>query len=381
MTHSQTGSRVVGQKRTEGPLQPGQTWTAAATFIPLESGVRCVTVRATADGGQQASAESCATVINRIVPVPAVSAKINGPATMATGETRLFRFNVSNSGQVSLRNVKIIATFDPQLQLVRATEGNDQSRLGQFQIAWTVPEMRPAPDATANVTLEAEFTATQLNPRSSLILTVASLEGARVEDKIDLQIVQGAAPEPAPAPTPNLPPVQPTPSVPAPIPSLPPDPRGATAPGNSAPAAQPGAAAPNAASPSAANSGATAGSISLSLLDRDDPVRVGQPIRYSLSVRNNSNQFDGNVGIRFRLPGGISINRVAQRAAPNGAGFRREGEVIYLDDIRDIRPGETIDFDIELVGNQPQDLELVVEAISRLMPTSTFASQTTRIIP
>ncbi len=216
MTHSQTGSRVVGQKRTEGPLQPGQTWTAAATFVPLESGRRCVTVRATADGGQQASAEACATVLNRIVPVPAVSAKINAPESMATGDTRLFRFNVSNSGQVPLRNVKIIATFDPQLQLVRATEGNDQSRLGQFQIAWNIPEMRPAPDATANVTLEAEFTATQPNPRSTMILTVASLEGARVEDKADLQIVQGAAPEPPAAPRPNLPPVQPTPNVPAP---------------------------------------------------------------------------------------------------------------------------------------------------------------------
>ncbi len=51
-----------------------------------------------------------------------------------------------------------------------------------------------------------------------------------------------------------------------------------------------------------------------------------------------------------------------------------------MDDIRDIRPGETIDFDIELVGNQPQDLEIVVEAISRLMPTSTFTSQRTRVI-
>ncbi len=370
MTHSQTGSRVVGQKRTEGPLQPGQTWTAASTFIPLESGRRCVTVRATADGGQQASAESCATVLNRIVPVPAVTAKISAPESMATGDTRLFRFNVSNSGQVPLRNVKIIATFDPQLQLVRATEGNDQSRLGQFQIAWNIPEMRPAPDATANVTLEAEFTATQPNPRSTMILTVASLEGARVEDKADLQIVQGAAPEPPAAPRPNLPPVQPTPNVPAPVPGIPADPRA----GTNAPAA-PGGPAAN------PNSGASGGSLALTLLDRDDPVRVGQPIRYSLSVRNNSNQFDGNVGIRFRLPEGVSINRVAQRAAPSGAGFQREGDMIRLDDIRDIRPGETIDFDIELVGNQPQDLEIVVEAISRLMPTSTFASQRTRVIP
>ena len=116
-------------------------------------------------------------------------------------------------------------------------------------------------------------------------------------------------------------------------------------------------------------------------MDRDDPVRIGQPIRYSLSVRNNSDQIDGDVNLRFRLPAGTEVSRIAQRRAPGAPGYRREGELVYLDTIRDIRAGETVDFDIELISNQPQDLELLVEAVSRLVSTVTTTSQRTRIIP
>ncbi|MGV3485231.1 MAG: DUF7507 domain-containing protein [Planctomycetaceae bacterium] len=368
MTHAQTGSRVVGQNRTEGPLQPGQTWTAAATFVPLESGRRCIQVEATADGGQRETGEACATVINRVVAVPAVTATISGRGQMETGETQLFKYRVVNTGQVPLRNVRIVATFDPQLQLVQATEGNDSSQLGQYQIAWTIPLMQPAPHPTSTVLLEGEFRALLTNPRSKMILTVSSAEGARAENAFDFQIVPGPPVTPPPAAGPALPPVLSSPTIPSGPAPIPADPR---TPAPSLP--------PAAAPPSTANAGV--GSLSLSLLDRDDPVRIGQPIRYSLSVRNNSREIDGDVGLRFRLPAGVEVARVSQRLAPGAPGFRREGETVYLDTIRDIRPGEAVDYDIELVSNQPQDLELVVEAVSRLVPTITIASQRTRIIP
>jgi hypothetical protein len=369
MTHAQTGSRVVGQNRTEGPLQPGQTWTAAATFIPLESGRRCVTVEATADGGQRTSAESCTTVINKVVPVPAVTANISGRNVMETGSTQLFKYRVVNTGQMPLRNVRIIATFDPQLQLVRATEGNDSSQLGQYQIIWTVPVMQPAPDATSTVLLEGEFRALQTIPRSKMILTVSSAEGARAENAFDFQVIAGPPVAPPAAAPPALPPALSTPTVPAT-----PIPRSGDALPGAGPSLPPSAVAP-------APSGQGTGALALRLLDRDDPVRVGQPIRYSLSVTNSSSQVDGNVGIRFRVPPGVEVSRVVQRLAPGANNFRREGDTVYLDEIRDIRPNETVDFDIELLSNQPQDLELLVEAISRMYPAGTSASQRTRVIP
>ena len=336
MTHTQTGSRVVGQAKTDGPLQPGQTWTSAATFVPLESGRRCITVEAIADGAQRASGESCATVINKVVPVPAVTAQVTGRELVETGSPKIFRYRIVNTGQVPLRNVRIAVAFDPQLQLVRATEGSDTSRIGQYQIVWTVPLMQPGPDPTSTVLLEGEFLPTQLNPRSKMILTVSSAEGARAEDAFEFQIVAGPAVTPPPVA------------------------------GGAGAAAAPGTQA--------------AGSLAITLLDRDDPVRVGQPMRYSLSVKNNSDQFDGNVGIRLRLPTGVEIVRVAQRLAPGASGIRRDGDLVYLDDIRDMRPGEAVDFDVELRSNQPQDVEILAEAVSRLVPAGVRASQQTRVI-
>ncbi len=368
MTHAQTGSRVVGQVRTEGPLMPGQTWTAAATFVPLESGRRCITVEATADGGQRARGESCATVINKVVPVPAVTVNTTGQGLMETGEVKRFTYRVVNTGQVVLRNVRITVTFDPQLALVRATEGHDDSQLGRGQIVWIVPVMQVAPDRTADVLLEAEFRAAQTNPRSQMIVTVASAEGARAENAVDFQIIAGAPPaQPLPPSTP-LPPVLSTPTVPNPLPPI------TDAPRTTTPTPQP--------TPSPSDLGVPGtGSLSLSLLDRNDPVRVGQPIGYSLSVRNTSNQVDSSVGLRFRLPPGVEVTRVSQRTAPGVRGYRREGDTIYLDDIRDLRPGETVDYDIELSSNQPQELELVIEAVSRLLPAGTSTSQRTRVYP
>jgi hypothetical protein len=370
MTHTQTGSRLVGLFKTDGPLPPGQSWNSAVTFVPLDSGRRCISVEAFADGEQRAEGDACVTVINPIVPVPAITATIIGLDRIETGTPRLFSYRVVNTGQVPLSSVRITATYDPQLRLVEATEGSDTSRIGQYQIGWVIPQMPVGPDQRSAVLLEAKFVADQISPRSTIILTVESAEGARASDSFNFEIVPGLAPPAPPVTGPTLPPVQPQPTLPATPAPIPADPR---LPQRTLPPAPPPVA--------ATESPQSTGSLSLSLLDRDDPVRVGQPIRYSLSVRNNSNQTDSSVGVRFRLPQGVELSRVVQRTAPGANQFRREGDFIILDDIRDLRPGEAVDYDLELVSNQPQTLELVVEAISRLVPGGTSTNQTTRVIP
>ncbi len=365
LTHPQTGSRIVGLNRDDGPLQPGATWRAAATFLPVDSGRRCVTVEAFADGGQRAEGQACTTVINRVMPVPALTATITGPERMAIGTADLFRYRVVNTGQVPLSSVRITATFDPQLQLVQATEGNNPSQIGQYQIGWVIPFMPVGPEPRSTVVLEAVFQAHQINPQSRMILTVESAEGARASDSYVFEIQPGAVAPVEPPTGPALPPVQPSPTIPTTPAPLPADPR----------VPQP------ALPPAAADPAPRGDTLALRLLDRDDPVRVGQPIRYALSVTNQSNQVDSAVGLRFQLPQGVELTRVVQRLAPGANQFRRENGVVYLDDIRDLRPGETIDFDIELVSNQPQQIQLMIEAVSRLMPGGTFATQSTRVLP
>ena len=71
MVHEVRGTEEVDKPKEDGPLQPGDTWLVAVTFVPTESGRRCVDVRATADGGQRAESQSCVTVINPIPATPA----------------------------------------------------------------------------------------------------------------------------------------------------------------------------------------------------------------------------------------------------------------------------------------------------------------------
>lgn len=382
MTHPETGSRIIGQDYTAGALQPGQTWSSASSFIPLDSGSRCVTVDAFADGGQQASQQACVTVRNRPVAVPALTATITGPPRLASGDTRLFAYRVVNTGQVPLNNVRITVTFDAGLELRQATEGRDVSRLGQYQIGWMIPQMPVGPDPRSTVLLEGEYQAMSVNPRASMIVTVESAEGARASDNFAFEIVPGTAASVAP-PTgsiPSLPPISATPSIPADRPS-------ATGPSvaEAMPAPIPGAASrtiPDVAPLSGSGAAPAAGgpSLVLSLLDRDDPVPAGQPIRYSLTVRNTSQQVDSGVGIRFQLPPGVELTRVTQRLSPQTNAFRRDGNTIYLQDIRDLRGGEAIDYEIEMVSNQPQSIDFRVEAVSQLTPGGTFANQSTRIV-
>ncbi len=373
MTHPETGSRIIGQNHPTGTLQPGQTWTSAVTFVPLDSGRRCVTVDAFADGGQQATQEACVTVRNRPVAVPSLTATITGPEQLATGEIRLFAYRVVNTGQVPLNNVRITTTFDAGMEPQEATEAFDGTQIGRYQIGWTIPVMPVGPDPRSTVLLESKFLALHPNQRGTMIVTVESAEGARASDTYTFQIVPGTGtglPAPLGA-SPALPPISPTPTIPGSPPSI-----------------QPQAPAPIPADPSRtipdtspfSGPPPAAPSLALALAAREDTVRVGQPIRYALTVRNPSSQIDSGVGLRFQLPPGVELNRVVLRLSPLASPFRREGNTVYLEDIRDLRAGEAIDYEIELVSNQPQTFDFRVEAVSQLTPGGTFATQTTRVI-
>lgn len=366
MVHDETDARTIAMDKPDGPLQPGDTWATAVTFIPTESGRRCITVHATADGGQEADGRGCVTVINPVMPTPAVTATISGPQQLEVGARRIFRYRVVNTGQVPLNNVRVTATFDSRMQLEQATRGSDTSALGQYQVNWVIPEMPVGPAEGASVLLEGEFSGVASNPQATMILTVESAEGARASDSYDFEILPGApAAQPEPPPT-EMPPAGPAPRIPETPAPIPADPQAPPADAAETPPTAPDQ---------------LDGTLMLTLVDRDDPVRSGQPIRYSLSVRNISDEVDSMVALRFRLPEGVELIRAVQRLAPEADQYRREGDIVHLEEIRDLRPGEAVDFDLELICNQPKTLELVVEAQSRLSPEGVSVRQSTLVLP
>jgi hypothetical protein len=265
------------------------------------------------------------------------------------GTTLLIRARLVNTGQVTLTNTRVGMSYDPRLIPRGATaEGLDNSRISQYLLAWTIPMLEPGQTAV----LEAQFQTTQANPQTQVIVTSRSNEGALSEESFNFEVLPGAQAPVEPERIPQLPPVQPPPMIPggpAPIP--------APSPGA---AVQPAPIAPVQPLPSER--------LQLSLAAQSNRVRVNDAIRFTLRVVNDSGSPDGQVSIRFRLPNGVSVSRINQRRSPELGEFRNLAGVIYLADIRTMRPGESVDYELVLISNQPQTFDLEVEAVSQRTP-------------
>jgi uncharacterized repeat protein (TIGR01451 family) len=97
---------------------------------------------------------------------------------------------------------------------------------------------------------------------------------------------------------------------------------------------------------------------------RDNPVSVGDPIRYTLSVVNDSDEIDSQVLIQFQLPNGVEVVRVNPRTNPELGQFQNNAGVITLAPIRTMNPGERVDYELVLRSNQPQTFNLEIQARS-----------------
>lgn len=359
MMHSEQGTREVGNDKTDGPLQPGETWRSTVRFTPTDSGLRCVRFQATAAGGQQQSESSCVTVIHPAPPTPALSVTVSaGGDRIRAGDSVLVRGRVENTGSIPLKSVRVSMSYDHQLVPQQATVDFPRNLDTPYVISWTIPEL-PAGETAV---LEAEFASQQTNAASQFVFTAESAEGARGRDDTSVQIFPGDAPAPPLVTPPTLPPARTPPAIPGGPGTPPPPPQSPRNP------------------PSASDRGEP-GSLRLDVLQRDISPRVGDPIGYSIRLTNDTDQIDNVVQIAFDLPNGVSIVRLTQTQSPELGRFTRGGNTINFEEIRSIKPHETIDYELVLRSNQPQDFNLVFEAVSRNFPAGVATSQPTEIAP
>jgi len=364
MVHTETGSDQIRTDKTDGPLQPGETWSSTVTFVPTDSGRRCVTVTANAAGAQRASGSACVTAINPPPPTPALTTALQsaipgGGNQAVVGQEVVFRGRVENTGRVPLTDVRATMSFDPSLVPDQATEDYPRDTNTPYLIAWTIPQLTPG----QTVVLETYFIAQSPAARSQVIFAAESAEGARGSQagEIIIQPSASAPSGPLTAP-PVLPPSQQPPTIPG-------------GPGTPPPSAQPPR--PTAPPPAAPRRG----SLRLNILQRDIAPRVGDPIRYAVSIVNDSDYLDSGVQIAMQMPPGVTIERLTQTTSPDLGNLSRSGNTVYFEEIRTLKPGETIDYELVLRSNQPQTFQLQFEATSRNSPSGIAATQRTEVSP
>jgi hypothetical protein len=117
------------------------------------------------------------------------------------------------------------------------------------------------------------------------------------------------------------------------------------------------------------------------LLGRDNPARMNAPIRYSLQIVNDSRERDGQVSIQFQLPPGVSLERVNPLTNPELSEYRVDAGVVSLAYIRSMDPGESVEYELVLISNQPQTFELTVRLRSQRMRDGFEESVSTTVTP
>lgn len=347
----------------DGILNPGQTWNVVMTFVPNAAGRRCINVIATAAGGQRVERQSCITAINPVPRAPRLSVEMEERASTFVGAgPELYRLVVRNDGDAVATTVRTSVAFDRQLQVLSATEGADVAAGFAGGVSWLLQSLAPGQQQIYEIQMQpVEATASaRITARSE------SAEGSRGEDTIAIAIAPLSSPSdrsPLGGRSTPLPPAVEAPTIPggpAPLQGSPFDNRPNSTPLPSAPV--------------------RSGRLRASLIPAGNPVAVGAPIRYSLTVENDSDRADSDIDIQFELPEGVALSRAVRTTIPDTQRPEIKAGKVLLELVSILQPGESIEYILVLVSNQPQTFDLNIEVSSQNQPERTIAPATTTVI-
>lgn len=350
-----------------GPLASGETWQVAVDYNVFQPGQRCLQVTASADAQAAISEQACVTAVNPVPVTPAVATDISGLSQVAVGDTPLFRYFVQNTGRVPLTNVLLTVTFPGQVEYVTSTEGNDKSALGQYQIKWLIPSLEPG----KRVFVEALYNVIGPIGPAETYVAASTAEGATSENDFRFEIQPGVAP-PVAQP-------QPSPVVPSgPPPRIPNNPAPA-APINPAPV-NPAPANPTPIDPGSTALPAEAGGLKLRIYDDNDPVLVGDEIRYRVQITNTSNRPDRQVQLRFALARDVDLISIQQTRFPESQFAGVRAGYYYINEITELAAGDTIEYVLILRSSSPQLAGVRVQAYSQNNPNGVQWDEETRVL-
>jgi hypothetical protein len=114
-----------------------------------------------------------------------------------------------------------------------------------------------------------------------------------------------------------------------------------------------------------------------------NPVRVNDPIRYTIRVVNDTNVPDSQVDIQINVPfdSGVKVENIVPLTNPEQPPPEIKNGRILLPYVPRLAPGEAAEYSIVLSSNQPQTFPIDVMVRSDNNPGGYAESASTTVLP
>jgi len=289
------------------------------------------------DGLQVASSTTTA------ITAPRLDVSMTGPQTAEVGKQVEFQITVRNSSNVNLTNVVLSDRFDVGLQHVDRFKTRSAPDIREIRLS--IPQLA----AGQTVKQPLTFYVSKAGELCHLV-DVATSDGQHVQARKCLTAVA----QPADIPKPN-PPQQPV--IPDPEPSN----RNPDEPANPATPVR--------------------GQLDLKISDFSDPAKVGSTVKYVVTLKNDRTTTDQRIGLKLQLSTNLQLQKITQDKSTDQPKLSSDGRTISMPEIKEMLPGETLSYEVEVKAIQFGPAMIRVEATSTRTETPVEASEKTTISP
>jgi len=319
-------------------LPTGQVHRRAVSFIVRRAGRLCHRLEVSNAGGEKIADSACINVVEskpveQPIAKPEIQLQVFAPKQRRVGEIAEYIFDVTNTSQTTLHNIRLTdhypASHDPKV----ATPNYRHETGNMF---WLSTDLEPGKTVRYQINylcLKADATAVHQ-------VTVTTKETGAVEKQLEMKILLADA-VPTPEPPKQDPPDNPPETSDPPLPAV-------------------------------------EGNLVITVADQGDPIKVGQETTYLIIVKNDRAVSDKNMTLTIKIPEGLLLKKFT------GSTRHRTSEdfrTIQINPVKEIRAGETLPpFRLQVVAQRAGKFQLLVQANSLRTAKAVEATEETTVL-